>query len=234
MSTRALPYGFDMTPALQSPLETQSFGGPGFQAPDTSPLSYASTFKNSGNEPRSMTENSGRMSRAGSNIQMMQPTPHYDALYSPLNNTASQIVSPVSSISERAVPNSHSFPPGRNGAATDFLDNINTVPAGRQSLSHISSLQFHDISQEARIESLASPLRASTSYINSSLDQRIRSPSFVDTVSRTAPLEYARAYHSDAIVMNQTTNYTCRYMLIHADTVLLTGRRRPRWSFQIS
>ncbi|MCJ1472768.1 hypothetical protein MMC13_001417 [Lambiella insularis] len=207
MSTRALPDGFDMTPALQYPLETQTYLVPGFQALEASPISYAHTYNIGGTTPPLTRRNYKETNGTTSNTQIIHPDPPCVDLYSPTSITQSQTVSPISSLSENALPIAYLYSSDRNNVGTNPSNISKAFPTSQQLRPHNNSVQFHDSSPKTMAGTFAQRSLASTSHVNDTVDQRLHSPSFVDTASQEVSLNYAGAYHLDVINMNQILNH---------------------------
>ncbi|MCJ1431101.1 hypothetical protein MMC27_000452 [Xylographa pallens] len=207
MSTRALPDGFDMSQALHSPLEPQPYTNVLFQAPATSPASYASTFHDGGMMRPLMADQFRHSSGHGGSILSTVARPAYHTFYTPPgSNTASENVSPISSIGERKNPDGHAFSPSVESQSTNPFITSAAFSAAQFPHAQVPRFPFRENMPRTQAE-FSSLQPASMSSINSSLNYGQPATSFVGFHPQQIPQDHLASYSSDAAGSGQGSGF---------------------------
>ena len=167
MKSRALPDDFDMTQALHSPFGAVSQP---YSTPTASPSSYAATFTDNG-MIRPLIIDGLRRQSEDDTISPISISSSFGAFYSPPGSMpTSEMMSPVSPVSERSNQMGHSISQNTSPRNTNPFVRSSSYATAYHSHHHVPRLQLHDRATRTRAESLASPLRSSMSYTGNALD----------------------------------------------------------------
>ncbi|MCJ1385977.1 hypothetical protein MMC17_009102 [Xylographa soralifera] len=208
MSTRALPEGFNMSQALHSPLESQPYTNALFQAPATSPASYASAFHDSGMMRPLIADQFRHLSGHGGNGLSTVARPAYHSFYTPPgSNTVSENVSPISSIGDRKHPDGHAFSPSIESQSTNPF--ITSAALSAAHFPHTQVPRFPLRENMPRTQAEFSPLtqRASMSSVNSTMNYGQPASSFVGFHPQQITQDHLASYSSDSAGSGQGSGF---------------------------
>ena len=211
MSTRALPDGFDMSHALHSPLEPQPYTTALFQAPATSPASYASTFHDGGTMRPLIADQFRRSSGHGGKILSTVARPVYHSFYTPPgSNTASENVSPISSIGERKNFDGHAFSPSiESQNINPFITSV-ALSAAHFPHAQVPRFPFRENMPRTQADCL-SLQPAGMSSVNSAMNYGQPATSFVGFHPQQIPQDHLGSYSSDASGFGQGSGLSCKF-----------------------